>query len=82
MENMERNVGGYDRIARLALMIPLFVVGVLGVMGATAVGSALGPIIGVAALAGAASLLFNVVTQKCLTNQLLGINTCEIEKEG
>ena len=81
MENMEKNVGGYDRIARLALMIPLFGIGILGVTGTTAVGSTVGVIGGIAALAGAANLLFNVVTQRCLTNRLLGINTCEL-KEG
>lgn len=79
---LEKNVGGYDRLARLVVAVPLLVVGVLGMTGTTAVGSVLGVIGGIAALAGAASLLFNVVTQRCLTNQLLGINTCEIEKEG
>jgi hypothetical protein len=82
MENMEKNVGGYDRIARIALAVPLLVVGVLGVTGTTGVGSAVGTVVGIAALAGAASLLFNVVTQRCLTNRLLGINTCELDKEG
>jgi len=82
MENMEKNVGGYDRIARIALAVPLLVVGVLGVTGTTGVGSAVGTVGSIAALAGAASLLFNVVTQRCLTNRLLGINTCELDKEG
>jgi len=82
MGNMEKNVGGYDRIARIVLAVPLLVVGVLGVTGTTAVGSVLGVVGGIAALAGAANLLFNFFTQKCLTNQLLGINTCELEKEG
>lgn len=77
---MEKNVGGYDRIARLALMIPLFAVGVLGVTGTTVVGSTVGVIGGIAALAGAVNLLFNVVTQRCLTNRMLGINTCELKE--
>lgn len=79
---LEKNVGGYDRLARLVVAVPLLVVGVLGVTGTTSVGSAVGSIVGIAALAGASSLLFNVLTQRCLTNQLLGINTCELDKEG
>lgn len=79
---MEKNVGGYDRLARLVFAVPLLVVGFLGLTGVTSIGSVLGPIVGVAALAGAASLLFNFFTQKCLTNRLLGINTCELDKEG
>ncbi len=79
---IEKNVGGYDRLVRLVVAVPLLVVGVLGVTGTTAVGSVLGPVAGIAALAGAVSLLFNVVTQRCLTNQLLGIDTCELDKEG
>lgn len=76
---MDKNVGGYDRMVRLVVAVPLIVVGVLGITGATVVGSVVGIIGGIAALAGSASLLFNVVTQRCLTNRLLGINTCEMK---
>jgi len=79
MDMVEKNVGGYDRLARLAVAVPLLVVGILGVMGVTSIGTVLGVVGGIAALAGAASLLFNVVMQRCLMNELLGINTCELE---
>lgn len=79
---IEKNVGGYDRLVRLVVAVPLLVVGVLGATGTTGVGSAVGTVGSIAALAGAASLLFNVLTQRCLTNRLLGIDTCELDKEG
>ena len=76
---MDKNVGGYDRVARLVVAVPLVIVGVLGVTGTTGVGSTVGVVGGIAALAGAVSLLFNVVTQRCLTNRLLGIDTCNLD---
>jgi hypothetical protein len=72
---MEKNVGGYDRIARGVLATLSTAVGVAGL-------AALGPLTataGVLALGASAGLWFNVLTQRCLGNQLLGIDTCGAE---
>jgi len=68
---MEKNVGGRDRQARYLLGSLLALVGI----GVLATGVA-GPTLAVMALAGGGALLFNAVTQRCLWNRLLGIDTC------
>lgn len=67
----EKNVGGLDRRVR-------FVAGtVLLAVALTAAGTdVVGQPVALVALAGAAGLLFNAVTQRCLLNRLLGIDTC------
>jgi hypothetical protein len=72
---MEKNVGGYDRIARLvigpvliiaALAIYLELVAVTGLLGAALI--AAGALIG-------AVLLVTGLTRMCVLNSLLGIDT-------
>jgi hypothetical protein len=66
---LDRNVGGIDRMARAVLAVVAFGVGIWGLTaGPLAVG-----IIGVVA---GAIFTFNVVTQYCITNALLGVDTC------
>jgi len=68
---IQKNVGGFDRQLR-------FVAGTVLVLAAAGalVASAGRPGLAVAALAGGVGLLFNAVTQRCLANELLGIDTC------
>jgi hypothetical protein len=68
---IQKNVGGLDRQLR-------FVAGTVLVLAAAGalVSSAGQSGLAVVALAGGAGLLFNAVTQRCLANQLLGIDTC------
>ncbi|WP_132058294.1 YgaP family membrane protein [Halorussus amylolyticus] len=67
--NLQRNVGGLDRIAR-------------GVGGAALLAVAVGAFvsgrrsIGLLAAVAGAGLLFNAATQFCGVNALLGIDTC------
>lgn len=73
---MEKNVGGYDRIARFVLGPILVVVGAASLAGlltlaAGTVGLALA---GVLLLVGLV-LSVTAVTQKCPLNSLLGLNT-------
>jgi len=64
-----RNVGGIDRIVRAILAVGLLGVGGWGLFaGETAIGA-------VGLLAGA-GLAFNAVTQFCVANHLLGVDTC------
>jgi hypothetical protein len=64
-----RNVGGIDRIVRAVLAVGLLGVGAWGLFtGETTVGA-------VGLLAGA-GLAFNAVTQFCIANHLLGVDTC------
>lgn len=65
----EQNVGGVDRIARAVLAV---------LLGGVAVWAGLGgrwPI-GALALAGAAGFTFNVATQFCGVNAVLGVDSC------
>lgn len=76
---MEKNVGGYDRIGRLALGAVLLLAGVAGYAGF--VWLAYGPLPQaltsiIAALIGVI-LLVTGGTQKCPLNSIFGINTCE-----
>jgi len=69
---MERNVGGYDKLARLVVGPVLVLVGIAVVAELLEFGLAVG----------AAALLVGVVftvtgaVQKCPLNSLFGINTC------
>ena len=67
-----KNVGGRDRIARGVLATAL-VVAAIGAFVAGRRSTA------VAAGLGSVALLFNVVTQRCGANKLLGIDTCSRE---
>jgi len=75
---MEKNVGGYDRIARAVLGPVLVVVGAASLAGfLTIAAGTLGLVIAVAALLVGAVLATTAVTQKCPLNDLLGVNTYE-----
>jgi hypothetical protein len=68
---MERNVGGFDRTARLLAGPLLLLVGVAALLELVPGGVAVG---GVALLLG---VVFTVtgLTRKCVLNQLLGVDT-------
>lgn len=70
---MEQNVGGFDRTARLVAGPILAVVGLLIV--ADIVSAALP--LGAALLLVGAVLLGTGLTQRCIINQVLGVNTCK-----
>jgi len=65
----ERNVGGFDRLARAALAVVFLSIGVL----ALAAGQSL---LGTAALLAGGGFGFNAVTGFCGVNAVLGVNTC------
>ena len=67
----EKNVGGFDRIVRAILAIAL----TIGVLAAVSEDRARTRPIAVA-LVCVAALSFNVLTQRCGANKLLGIDTC------
>lgn len=69
MRVLEKNVGGIDRIARAILAAVALSVGLWGLTaGQNAVAA-------VSLLAGA-GFGFNAVTQFCVANALLGVDTC------
>jgi hypothetical protein len=68
----QRNVGGYDRIARALLGVVLFGIAVF----AATAGRQLLAVFGMLASAG---LLFNAATQFCGVNAVLGFDTCSWE---
>lgn len=70
---MERNVGGYDRLARLVVGPILLIVGVGSIAQLLPVGL---PIAAVALLVGAILLATGAVKQ-CPLNSLFGIDTCK-----
>jgi hypothetical protein len=70
---LPKNVGGLDRKVRAVGAVVLAAVGVAALLGALPL---LGWVGGVALLVGSAGLTFNVLTQRCLGNHLLGIDTC------
>jgi uncharacterized membrane protein YkgB len=73
---MEKNVGGYDRIARLVVGPILAIVGTAGLFGfVTIAAGTLG--VALAAIALLVGLVFVVtgLTQKCPLNSVLGFNT-------
>ncbi len=71
---IEKNVGGLDRQVRLVVGVVLGAVGIAGGLGYLPVLGALG---GAVLMAASAGLLFNAVTQRCLANHLLGVDTCK-----
>jgi len=71
---LDRNVGGIDRMARAILAVAAFGIGIWGL--------AAGPlVVGVAGVIAGAVFTFNVVTQYCITNAMLGIETCDGAEE-
>lgn len=70
---MERNVGGYDRLARLVVGPVLLVVGVAAIAQILPIGL---PLAGLALVVGAV-LFVTAVVRQCPLNTLLGINTCK-----
>lgn len=78
---MQKNVGGYDRIARLVAGPVLVLVGLAGVVGGVSL--ALGPIpallVAVLALLVGAVFVVTGLTQKCPLNSALGVNTYRAE---
>ena len=79
---MERNVGGYDRIARFVLG-PLLVVLVAAAFGGyvTVASGLFGAAILWAALLVGAVLIVTATTQICPLNSMLGINTYRGQSE-
>ena len=70
---MDKNVGGYDRIARLVFGPVLLVVGAAGLAGIlTIVAGTTGLLIAGALFVIGAVLLVTGVTQRCALNDLLG----------
>lgn len=69
--DMEKNVGHFDRIARLALGPVLLILGGLAATGAFALGS---PPTWAVLLAGVV-LVVTGITQRCVINEALGIDT-------
>jgi disulfide bond formation protein DsbB len=78
---MEKNVGGYDRIARFVVGPLLLVVGLVGISGAFGTGTPGLALAGIALLVGAI-LSVTATTQKCPLNSTLGIDTCSSESSG
>jgi hypothetical protein len=68
---MEKNVGGWDRQARYVLGGGLALAG-----GAGLAAGVVGTTVAAMAVAGGGALLLNALTQRCLWNRLLGIDTC------
>jgi hypothetical protein len=80
---MEKNVGGIDRIARLVFGPILLVVGAAAIAGVgISVSSTLG--LAVAGLALLVGVVFTVtgLTQKCILNELIGLNTLKQGQSG
>jgi hypothetical protein len=72
---MEKNVGGYDRIARLVLG-PIVIIAALAIyFEVLAVAGLLGAALVVAGLLVGAVLVATGATQVCVLNRLLGIDT-------
>jgi uncharacterized membrane protein HdeD (DUF308 family) len=69
---MERNVGGYDRLARLVVGPVLLLVGIVSLAEILPLGL---PVAAVALVVGAVFLVTGLV-QQCPLNSLLGVNTC------
>lgn len=65
----KRNVGGIDRLVRAVLAVALLGVGVWGLFAGETALAAVGLLAG-------AGFGFNAVTQFCVANHLLGVDTC------
>jgi hypothetical protein len=77
---IEKNVGGTDRRVRAALAVVLAAVGVAAAAGLL---PGVGTVGAAVALTASAGFGFNAVTQRCLGNRLLGIDTCPApDREG
>ena len=73
---MEKNVGGYDRIARFVVGPILVVVGLASFGGLlTLAAGTLGLVLAAVALIVGLVLVTTAVTQKCPLNSVLGLNT-------
>ncbi|WP_101294296.1 YgaP family membrane protein [Halegenticoccus soli] len=73
---MQKNVGGYDRIARFVVGPILLIVGLAAIGGfVTIAAGTLGAVLVAAALVVGAVLTVTAVTQKCPLNRALGIDT-------
>ena len=68
----QRNVGGYDRVARALLAVSLTLVGLLAL-------TANSQLLAVAAFLAAAGLAFNALSGFCGVNAVLGIDTCNVD---
>jgi hypothetical protein len=68
-----KNVGGVDRWIRAVVGVVLAAAGVASGLDYLPFGTLGGTVMA----AGSAGLLCNVVTQRCIANRLLGLNTCE-----
>jgi drug/metabolite transporter (DMT)-like permease len=68
-----KNVGGRDRQVRAILAVVFAVVGIGAGVGVVPV---LGPLGAALCLAAAAGFGFNAVTQRCMGNYVLGVDTC------
>lgn len=68
---MDKNVGGFDRNARLVVGAILLIVALAWLLGAFA----LNPWLGAVAIVVGAILLATGATRKCPANSLLGLNT-------
>jgi hypothetical protein len=80
---MERNVGGYDRIARFILGPLLVILAAAGFAGYVTVASGLlGAAVLWAALLVGAVFLVTATTQKCPLNRVLGLDTFRGGREG
>jgi uncharacterized membrane protein len=76
---IEKNVGGYDRIARALLAVVAAAVGVAAVTGVAGLEGTAATVTAAVAFIATAGLAFNVVTQRCFGNALLGIDTCKVD---
>ncbi|KAB1186733.1 MULTISPECIES: DUF2892 domain-containing protein [Haloferax] len=73
---MEKNVGGYDRIARFIVGPVLIVLGAAALAGVLTIATGtLGLVVAGVALLLGAILTTTAVTQKCPLNRALGFNT-------
>jgi hypothetical protein len=73
---MEKNVGGYDRIARFIVGPVLIVAGAAMLTGLLTIATGtLGFVVAVAALLVGGVLTTTAITQKCPLNRALGFNT-------
>ena len=69
---ISKNVGGLDRLVRAVVGVALAAAGIAGGLGYLPFGDLGGAVL----VAASAGLLFNAVTQRCVANRLLGVNTC------
>jgi NAD/NADP transhydrogenase alpha subunit len=79
---MERNVGGYDRIARFVVGPVLIVVGAATLAGLLSLAAGtVGVALAAVALVVGAVLTVTAVTQKCPLNRVVGMNTYRAESD-